>query len=223
MRGPRNCRMLIWVVMLIATVGVMTGCSPESVQQAGKLTYRLPTEITVELGQNVPGTDIRYERMAEQGATLRIKGQSALKRKGDSVDWDGNLATGVKAELRLRVAWYTDKAIYLVGTAKVEIEEVDPRLAKVTTTSAIKFVGPVAYNVTKGGKIPGTTIIYTGETSDGAKFEGLEDYPFRKSGDSLLWEGTLRAGVYARLEARVLQFDARGLRTGGVMTLWVGA
>ena len=52
---------------------------------------------------------------------------------------------------------------------------------------------------------------------------GMEEYPYRKTGDSILWEGALRDGVCARLDLRVLQFDDKGLRVGGLVTLWIGS
>ncbi len=218
--GRRNLRLALLAVVVLSAVA---GCLPLVSGNANQLTYNLPTEVTVNAGAELPGTGIRYLRMDDQGAYLLIKGQQALKRKGDSVNWSGNLAPGVAVELQSRIAWYTDKAIYLVGTAKIAITDAQPRAAPIVTSSPVKFAGPVAYNVNKGAVIPGTTFTYQGKTADGAQLGGIEGYAFRQMGDSIIWEGMLRERVYCRLEARVIQFDEKGIRVGGVVTLWIGS
>lgn len=216
----RKMLMLVCSVSAIALLSV--GCLPQFTESSNRLVYNLPTELTVSAGSELPGTGIRYERMDDKGAYLLIKGQQALKRKGDSVSWSGYLAPGVAADLRLRIVWYTDKAIYLVGTAKMAIEGAQPQAVPIVTSSAVKFAGPVAYSANRGAVIPGTTVVYLDKTADGAKLGGVEGYAFRQMGDSLIWEGTLRERVYCRLEARVIQYDEKGIRVGGLVTLWLG-
>jgi hypothetical protein len=209
------------VGIMALSVLLVTGCllRPANPNQ---ITYRLPTQITVAVGHEIPGTTIRFESMGEQGAYLRIQGQQALKRKGDSVNWKGNPLPGVAVELKLRVAWYTAEELYLVGTAKVVVDEIHPQMAKIETLSPIKYSGPVIYNVNKGATIPGATWTYEGRTEEGAKLGGIEGYPYRAVGDSIFWEGKLRERVYIRLDLRALQFDDKGLRVGGIVTVWLG-
>jgi len=216
----RKCA-LMWVASVLAMV-LMVGCLRKPGQQAATLTYQLPTKLTVPAGSALPGTDIRYERMVKDGARVTIKGQSALKRKGDSLDWSGSPIDGVTVDLKLRVAWHTEEELHLVGTVKVVIKEPRPRTEPIVTSSAIKYVGPVAYGIGKQAAIPGSPVTYEGETPEGAKLGGMEGYPYRKTGDSILWEGAVRDDVYARLDVRVLQFDEKGLRVGGLVTLWIG-
>jgi len=52
---------------------------------------------------------------------------------------------------------------------------------------------------------------------------GVEGYAYRKVGDSIFWEGSLRDGVYLRLDVRVVQFDDSGLRVTGLATIWIGS
>jgi hypothetical protein len=92
----------------------------------------------------------------------------------------------------------------------------------VRTTSAVHYSGPVIYSVKLGQRIPGTTVTYEGHGEDGAQLGGTGDYPFRKEGDSVLWEGQLRDGVYLRLDVRAVQFDDRNLRVAGLATIWLG-
>jgi len=220
-----HIRWKLVLACVVATLAVMlvAGCLRKPGHQSSTLTYKLPTKISVPVGSNIPGTDIQYVKQSEDGARVTIGGQSALKRKGDSLDWSGSPMDGVTVDLKLRVAWHTEEELHLVGTAKIVIEDASPRTAPIVKTSAIKYVGPVAYGVGKKAAIPGSPVTYEGATDEGARLGGLEEYPYRKTGDSLLWEGILRDGVYARLDVRVLQFDAKGMRVGGLVTLWLGS
>jgi hypothetical protein len=57
--------------------------------------------------------------------------------------------------------------------------------------------------VRKGDKIPGTQITYKGKTDNGAEFEGVSGYPYRKLGDSVSWTGRLRDNAYLDETMRV--------------------
>ncbi|MCD6520600.1 MAG: hypothetical protein J7M05_11830 [Anaerolineae bacterium] len=220
----RRSKHSLWVLLFFLSLLTWSvqGCMLKPGREPSTLTYKLPTKITVAAGEALPGTDIRYEYMDEKGAHILINGQEAIKRKGDSLDWRGSPVPGVSVDLSLRVVWYTEEELYLVGTAKVVIQEVNPRAGGVRTSSPIKYSGPVVYNLAKGAKIPGSTVSFEGQTEEGAKLGGIEGYPYRKVGDSIFWEGQLRDDVYIRLDVRVIQFDERGLRVGGLVTLWLG-
>lgn len=224
MADRRTCpnRALLCIGLVLAMV-VVVGCLRKPGRGSSTLTYRLPTKLTVAVGSSIPGTDIRYEGMTKDGARVIIEGQPALKRSGDSLDWSGSPLDGVEVDLKLRVAWVTEDELHLLGTAKVVIQEASPRTEPIVTSSPIKYVGPVAYSVGKEAAIPGSPLTYEGETAEGARLGGMEEYPYRKTGDSILWEGTLRDHVYARLDVRVVQFDNKGLRVGGLVTLWIGS
>ena len=221
--GRILCRRSLLLAALCVTLLFVGGCLRKPGEHPSKLTYKLPTTITVAAGNELPGTDIRFEGLTENAASLLIRGQTALKRKGDSVDWSGTPIDGVFGDLKLRVVWYTEEKLHLLGTAKVVIEDVDPQPASIPTTSSISYGGAAAYGVSKGAVIPGSTIVYEGRTEDGARLGGIEGYPYRKEGDSIVWEGTLRSGVYARLSVRVVQFDDKGMRVLGLVTLWIGS
>ncbi len=217
--GPGR-RLLLLAVLCVAPL-LVGGCLSKPGAHPTELTYKLPTKLTVAVGSELSGTDIRFDGLGENGANLLIKGQTAVKRKGDSVDWSGTPIDGVSTDLRLRIVWYTENELHLVGTAKVVIEDVDPQPASILTTSPISYSGAAAYGVSKGGVVPGSTIVYEGKTEEGARLGGIEGYPYRKEGDSILWEGTLRPDVYVRLNVRVVQFDDKGMRVLGLATLWI--
>ncbi len=201
----------------------LAGCLVKPGAQPSQITYSFPTTLAIKMGNSLPGTDVRYERMSDQGAYVTIKGQQALKRQGDSLDWSGSLGSGVTADLKLRVVLYNESELRLVGTAKIVIDGVSSKQGSIPTSSVIEFSGPVAYGLAKGAFLPGTTLTYMGHSSDGAQMGGVEGYAYRKVGDSIFWEGSLRDGVYLRLDVRVVQFDDSGLRVTGLATIWIGS
>ena len=221
---PRFIRLNLLVLVLLLAAGILSACSLIGGQNAiGRLSYSLPTAITVAKGKAVPGTDIIYEGMGNDAVTMLIKGQRAIKRKGDSLDWSGNQADGVAVKLTLRIAWFSEQEVNLVGVAKITLDGVNPQAGAISTTSPIKYAGPVAYSVNKDQRIPGSTVSYIGHSDEGAQLGNVQDYPYRKGGDSILWEGTLRPGVFVRLELRVAQYDDKALRLAGLATLWFGS
>lgn len=200
----------------------LAGClhSPAATQ-ASTLTYEGPQTYTLKPGGLVPGTNIRFMRQSSEGAELIIGGQRAAKQKADSLNWSGSPAEGVELDLRLRIIWYTQDALYTAGTAKVTVSNVAPEPAKAPADSPLAYQMAVAYGLQVGGAVPGTTLIYEGQTPDGAKFAGIEGYPYRQLGDSVIWEGRLRPNVAVREELRVLQYDERSARLVGVAHLRV--
>lgn len=197
-------------------------CLSKATQNPSTLTYKLPTTITVPTGSVLPGTNIRYQGMNGENASILIDDEEALKRKGDSLNWSGTLMDGVTADLKLRIVWYTESELRLLGTAKIVVSGVNPQASTAVTTSEVNYSGAVAYGMAKGAVIPGSVVTYEGKFDEGAKLGGIEGYAYRSEGDSILWEGTLRSGVYIRLSLRVAQYDSRGLRVVGTVSLWIG-
>lgn len=223
--GSFSAKRTWWIIVAVLSTLLLltTGCLRRSKENPSELAYSLPTTITIPKDGQLPGTDIRYQGMDDDGAHVLINGQQALKRRGDSLDWKGQFQEGVDADLNLRVLWYTEDSLHLVGTAKIAIQDINPRPVSIVTTSPIKYSGPVAYSLAKGAVIPGSTLTYEGTSDDGAKLGGISGYPYRKEGDSIVWEGELRPGVYSELSLRVVQYDDRSMRVVGIVTLWIGS
>lgn len=215
-------RWLPVICLCILLLPSLSACTIKATEHPDQLTYRLPTTLTIAVGQTLPGTDIRYQRMSDKGAHVLIKGQEAIKRQGDSLDWRGQPLPGVDVDLQLRILWYNEQELRVVGTAKVVIKGVQPRPAVITTSAPMHYTGPVFYSLARGAVLPGSTLTYGAKTEEGVKLGGIEGYPFRQVGDSISWEGVLREDVYLRLDLRVLQFDERGLRVLGIVNLWLG-
>jgi len=217
-------RSLTLALVLAVLLGGTVGCTIQPGQQSSKLTYKLPTVLTVGLGEALPGTDLVYSEHSEDGAVFLVGGQRALKRQGDSLTWEGEPVAGAKVKLDLRVAWYNEQSVHLAGTAHVTVNGANPQALPPATESPIKYSGAVAYSLAKGALIPGTLLSFVGQHEQGAELGGLpeNDYPYRHAGDSILWEGHLRDDVHIKLELRVIQYSERTLRVGGLVTLWLG-
>jgi hypothetical protein len=219
-RGLKR-RLRIFIALGLLLAG-MVSCGPGSGKGPVKLTYTAPVEISVKTGENLPGTSIRYVGQSEKGAEVLIAGQHAFKQKGDSLDWKGNPVEGVSADLSLRVLWFTEDTLHLVGTGTVVVQQPNPQPASIQTDWPLKFTNaPVTYGVDRNEYIPGTTIEYLGEEEEGAHLGGIDGYPYRKGADSILWDGKLRENVYLRLNVRVLYIGENSLRVGGTANIWI--
>jgi hypothetical protein len=214
----------LWVAIgLLAAALLLGGCLSHVDAGPNRLTFSLPTTLSIDRGSTLMGTGILYDSPGNGGVYMIVDGQRALKRKGDSLSWSGSFIPETFTELDLRLVWNTEEKVDVVGTAQVVINSASPQVSNIVTSSPISFSGPVAYGIAKDSYIPGTTLTYLGEGESGAELGGLyNEYPYRQIGDSILWEGQLRAGVFLRMELRTVQFDRRGLRVAGVATLWLG-
>ena len=205
------------VLMLLA----FASCLPQKTQTEGELVYRGPIELAVEPGQKVTGTDILYVGLSDEMAEFIIADMQALKKVGDSLDWEGEPVAGARLQLNLRILLLGQEAVRTGGTISLEI--LDPVVEAATIpTTGIKFAVPVTYGLKQGEAIPGTSITYRGrDESRGAELD-MEGYPYRRVGDSIVWEGKLRDDVGLQLDLRVLFFSEDTLRVGGLATLWLG-
>ena len=206
--------------MLALLAGV--GCMGRASADPDALSYTLPTRIVVETDGFLPGSTIQYLGESERGAHVLIDGQEAVKRVGDSLDWRGEPVEGVGVALALRVVSHNAGEVQLVGTADVQVTNPAPQPGPLVETSPITYNGLVAYGVAAGEQVPGSTMVYRGAADEGAEFGGIDGYPYRRAGDSLVWEGTLREGVYILLELRLVQYDEDDVRLAGTVRLWFG-
>lgn len=208
-------------VVALLFLAVLLGCLRGPGAQPGTLTYEGPQTYTLKPGDWLPGTDIRYMRKTDSGAEFVIAGQRALKKAADSLNWSGSPAGGVKLDLRTRIIWIGDEEVRVLGTVKVVVSDVAPQPGEANTKAPLSYETPVAYGLKVGAKVPGTLVTYEGKGSDGARFSGVEGYPHRQIGDSLVWEGRLRANVALRVVLRVVQFSEESARLAGVAHLWI--
>jgi len=219
--GGLQKRLKVFIALGLLLVGVVS-CGLRSGKGPVELTYTAPVEIGVKAGEDLPGTSIRYVGKSEKGAEVLIAGQHAFKQKGDSLDWKGDPVEGASVDLSLRILWFTEDTLHLVGTGKVVVRQPNPQPAFIQTDWPLKFTNaPVVYGVARNEYIPGTTVEYLGKEEEGAHLGGIDGYPYRKGADSILWDGKLREKVYLRLNVRVLYIGENSLRVGGTASIWI--
>ncbi len=198
------------VVLGLLLSFLLPACQRQPEDGPLELLYIAPFETGIERGSYLPGTGIRYVGLSDKGAEMLIDDQAAFKQKGDSLGWKGSPVQNVELDLSLRVLWVTEETIYVGGTAKATVSDPLPVAASVPTEPPVKYSSaPVSYKVNKDDYIPGTLVKYVGKHEEGAELSGVEGYPYRKLGDSVVWEGKLREGVFLQLNVRVL-FIAEG-------------
>jgi len=206
------------VMLLILLAG--GACNPKS---SGELGYTAPFETGITTGNFLPGTELQYTGIAADGrAEIYIKGQRALKQKADSISWQGEVSKGVAVELDLRVLWFDEATLHVGGTAKIDVTAANVRGGQVPEKASLTFGNaPVAYTVQKGETIPGTLLTFEGKTQEGAKLGGIDDYPYRKGGDSIVWTGFLQENMWLRLDLRVGIYTDSTLAVAGLASLWI--
>jgi hypothetical protein len=205
------------ILLLLATL-TLTGCAEEL---SNRLPYAGPVEKSMEAGQYLPGTGIQYLAKTEDGALVSIGGQQATKKLGDSLEWKTDMVAGVSVDQTLRIVLITEDTLRAAGTARVIVANPEPSPEPANSAAPVHFKLPVGYHVEKGSVIPGSTITYLGETPDGAELGGIGGYAFRRVGDSITWEGKLRAGVWVKLNLRAMVIRDEQLDVLGTADLWI--
>lgn len=221
----RLCQIAITCGAITLVAGAFSSCLAKPKTPEGGLLYKGPVEISVGPGHRIAGTDILYVGLSDgMGmAEFEIEGQRARKKVGDSLDWKGEPVAGVSLTLNLRVLLITEQAAHTGGTVAMTIAAPSPREIHLGEMDSPKFNMPVTYRVAKGEYIPGSLLSYQGRDEErGAQLGGIEEYPYRKTGDSIVWEGELRDNVFLRLDMRVLLFNENALHVGGLATVWLG-
>lgn len=189
---------------------------------AGAIVFNGPTERRLNIGEQLPGTDIVLTNVTAAGPEFQIAGMRSVRAMGDSLDFDGAWpsANGVDYNLRMRIYYIGDTYVRAAGVHRFVVYNVQPTRADVTLSgNTMKF--PFTVSVNNGGAIAGTTLGYAGMEDRGGQVTGLPEgeYPFRKIGDSIQWKGYVRADIPAEFNIRMLYYDANGARVGGVVTL----
>lgn len=191
------------------------------------VSLKLPLyQATLSPGETVPESQIRYIGREESTYLVTIDGTDARKRVGDSLNWRGTIAPGVSAVYKLRILpTFSDSELLTLGSVEINIlnpkpvEILDPG-ADASATIHLENV-EIDYTVGLGSAIPGTPYVFEGKTDDGAIFNGLDDYPYRDLGDSLLWNGRLRGNVTVRYDMRVASIKEEEVRLLGIGELWI--
>ncbi len=211
-----RARLFVLAIIIL----LVTACSFGATKAV--LSYSGPTEITVKAGEFVPGTPIQYLGQNEQGARFLIEGQEAIKLVGDSLKWSGSVTPSVHLSVNLRILHISPEQVVTSGLVSIGLDNISPQRSDVDENRPVRYTLPVTYKIDKGDSIPGTAIRYVGEEKDkGAKLEGVEGYPYRAIGDSILWDGKLLNNVDLQLNVRVLFYNDAFMQVLGTATIGI--
>ena len=187
------------------------------------MAFTGPTEMRIEIGEFIRGTDIQLNAIADGRAQFLFSGLRAERIAGDSLDFDGpwpNIG-GVDYLLRLRVYRVTEQYVRAAGVQRLLIEGIQPihQPAMLLQENPLKmtYTGSVA----AGDLLKGTTFGYVGQTEQGAEISGIPagDFPFRKTGDSLRWQGMLRPDLPAQFDMRIVHYAESSVQMAGIVSL----
>jgi hypothetical protein len=207
-----------WLTVFGMLALLLSSCG---VEWTNRLPYAGPVEIRFDQGEFLPGSDIQYVGKSEKTAQLSIGGTQANKKVGDSLDWKGEIVPGVSVDQTLRVVLISEDALHTAGTVRLIVANPRPQPEPVNSAAPVHFTLPVGYHVEKGKSIPGTTIIYEGKTDENAHLGNIVGYAYRKLGDSITWEGKLRAGLWLELNLRAVLITDNQLDVVGTADLWI--
>ena len=187
------------------------------------IAFAGPTAMRIEVGEFVRGTDIQLAGIVDGRAEFLFAGLRAERISGDSLDFDGpwpNIA-GVDYLLRLRVYQVTEQYVRAAGVHRLLIEGIQPihQPAMALQENLLKI--PYTGSVGPGAQLKGTTFGYVGLAEQGAEISGIPagDFPFRKTGDSLRWQGMLRPDLPSRFDLRVVHYGENSVQVAGIVSL----
>ena len=187
------------------------------------IVFAGPTEMRIETGDFIRGTDIQLAGIVDGRAEFLFSGLRAERIAGDSLDFDGSWPNigGVDYLLRLRVYRVTEEYVRAAGVQRLVIQGIQPihqpAMALQENTLRIAYTGSVGL----GEQLKGTTFGYVGQGEQGAEISGIPtgDFPFRKTGDSLRWQGMLRPDLPARFDLRIVHYGESSVQVAGIVSL----
>lgn len=224
--------LLILVLATLACTIPGTGSEapdPTPTPSGDSMTFLIPAyTYSLEPGDTVPGSQLQYVGKTGDLHDVKIDGEPAQKRVGDSFIWNGIVAPSVFANYNLRLA--PDLLGPLPVAGPVEVTILNPVATPLNSMpewpNAIRYNNIVlAHNVPAGWTIPGTTLVYDGISIQGevesARLSGLSGHPLFALGDSITWIGSLQENTAIRYTFRVINFSENSLQLGGTAELLV--
>lgn len=195
-----------------------------------QVVFTAPYRAVLDEGETVPGASLQYVGQDDEGIHVRIDGEDAYKKTGDSFYWrgparldaQGTTAAGAELDYKLRVVGVVLDVFQAWGEVDIIVSDPSPVMGDVPEEAPLTFSAAIAtYAVAKGATIPGTTYAYLGETDKGAEFGGVEGYAYREVADSLDWAGQVRDNVYTDLSMRVSSIRDEEVTLVATATIWI--
>ena len=188
----------------------------------GAIVYNGPTERRIAVGETIPGTQISLIGLDGELAEFQIDGLRSVRAVGDSLDFDGPWPgiDGVSYNLRLRIYRVGGDSVRAAGVHQLVIHGIAPVETSVNLEGHImKF--PFTDGLDSGQTIAGTTLGFAAGDEKGARIIGVPegDYPYRKVGDSLRWQGLERPDIAVDYRIRMLYYGESDARVGGTVSV----
>ena len=189
---------------------------------------------TLHPGDKIPGTALEYIQPDNGAFQVRINGQLATKRNGDSFAWKGVVAPGVIGNYNLRLTSLLRGELVAAGQIHFNVLNPQPTTVadfetQIVNASVHHSNIPLQYNVPAGRQIPGTALVFE-QMVDGstagigqtmAQLSGTEEYPYFATGDSITWQGQLRPNLLVKHTFRIVQISSANLLIVGTTELWI--
>ncbi len=218
----------IWVGIALLLAGCQlladTAETPEVTPQPAEnqLVFAVPYRAVLDAGESVPGAQLEYVGETDDGIHVRIDGEDAFKKVGDSFNWKGGPAAGVETDYQLRVMGVYIGVFQAWGDMRLTINNPIPVVTDLPDEAPLVFNAAIAtYTVAKDKPIPGTTYSYLGQTDKGAQFGGVEGYAYREVFDSLDWSGAVLSNTFVDITMRVTSIKDEEVTLAGTATIWV--
>ena len=187
------------------------------------IAFAGPTDLRIEIGEFIRGTDIQLTGIVDGRAEFLFSGLRAERIAGDSLDFDGpwpNIG-GVDYLLRLRVYRVTEEYVRAAGVHRLLIEGIQPIHQPAMALQGNPLKIPYTGSIGPGEQLKGTTFGYVGQGEQGAEISGIPagDFPFRKTGDSLRWQGMLRPDLSSQFDLRIVHYGENSVQVAGIVSL----
>ncbi len=187
------------------------------------IAFAGPTEMRIDVGESIRGTDIQLAGIVDGRAEFLFDGLRAERIAGDSLDFDGAWPDigGVDYTLRLRVYRVAEGYVRAAGVQRVVIEGIQPLHQPGVAVNEGSPKLPYTGSIAVGQALKGTTFGYAGPGEQGAEISGISagDFPFRKTGDSLRWQGMLRPDLPCVFNMRIVHYGENSVQVAGIVTI----
>ncbi len=187
------------------------------------IAFAGPTVMRIDVGESIRGTDIQLAGIVDGRAEFLFAGLRAERIAGDSLDYDGAWPDigGVDYTLRLRVYRVAEDYVRAAGVQRVVIEGIQPLHQPGVAVNEGSPKLPYTGSIAVGQVLKGTTFGYAGPGEQGAEISGISagDFPFRKTGDSLRWQGMLRPDLPCVFNMRIVHYGENSVQVAGIVTI----
>lgn len=187
------------------------------------IAFAGPTEMRIEVGDFIRGTNIQLTAIDDGRANFLFAGLRAERIAGDSLDFDGSWPNigGVDYMIRLRVYRVAEEYVRAAGVHRLVIEGIQPTHQPTMTIQGTPVKIPYTGSAVMGELLKGTTFGYAGSGEQGAEIIGVPagDFPFRKTGDSLRWQGMLRPDLPSLFDMRIVNYVEDSVQVAGIISL----